>query len=74
MDCLLDDIRFGRESKITRMMERKQDEFKNEDNIETSSSPDIVRSMFDITFQQKKNESFGELHYIILIINLLFLY
>lgn len=53
VDCLLDDTRAGREGKLTRMMERKED-----DELAVLTSNETLRSMFDLTFQQKNDEMF----------------
>lgn len=51
VNCILDDTRKGREDKLNRMLERKQEE-----NTEDLYS---AKSMVDVTFQQKDNDTFG---------------
>lgn len=60
VNCLMDDMRQGRENKLHRLIERKQDE--QEETISLSTSIDSlapVKSMVDITFQLKQNDMFG---------------
>lgn len=58
VDCLLDDTRPNRKSKITRFMQRKAET--GIDNVSNASmeSPEKLRSMIDITFSQKQADTF----------------
>lgn len=58
VDCLLDDTRPNRKSKITRFMQRKTET--GVDNISNAStdSPEKLRSMIDITFSQQQADTF----------------
>lgn len=59
VNCILDDMRKGREGKLNRLIGRTEELYKA---IETSKAVDSagpVRSMIDITFQQKGNDMFG---------------
>lgn len=57
VNCLLDDMRKGRENKLNRLIERSQN---SDDSSVTSSVESIApRSMIDVTYQQKNNDMFG---------------
>lgn len=62
VNCLLDDMRPGREDKLNRLIERtagaSQVEVLIQDGNESVVAP---RSMLDVTFQQTKSDMFGEL-------------
>ncbi|KAF5306759.1 hypothetical protein FQA39_LY01517 [Lamprigera yunnana] len=59
VNCLMDDLRKDREGKLTRLMERKVE--LHSDKPSTSISSDTlepVKSMIDVTFQQKGTDMF----------------
>ncbi|CAH1965913.1 unnamed protein product [Acanthoscelides obtectus] len=68
LNCYLDDMRKGKEAKLNRMIQRSFDPSKAcvaDDASVMSTSSNLsytgpVRSMFDITYQQKRNEAAGE--------------
>lgn len=62
VDCLWDDTRHGRENKLNRLMERKQAFSRN--SVDSDSQ---FRSMVDITYQQKGDDSFGKVLHLYLI-------
>lgn len=61
VNCLMDDMRKGRENKLTRLIERKHDSFDVDVPAHSTSSESVgpIRSMVDITFQLKDNDMFG---------------
>lgn len=62
VDCLLDDIRPNRESKLTRFMQRKGESGvdANISNISVEHN-EKLRSMIDVTFTQKQSDIFSKL-------------
>ncbi|KAF2903862.1 hypothetical protein ILUMI_02321 [Ignelater luminosus] len=62
VNCLMDDMRKGREKKLTRLIERKHDSFDVDVPADSASSESVapVRSMIDITFQLKDNDMFAD--------------
>lgn len=60
VNCLLDDMRAGREDKLRRLIERKSDglavEVLSSDAKESIVAP---KSMLDVTYQQSKTDKFG---------------
>lgn len=59
VNCILDDMRKGREGKLNRLIGRSQEFYKSFDTSEVDVTGP-VRSMIDVTFQQKENDMFGE--------------
>lgn len=57
VNCIMDDMRTGREGKLTRLLERQPDAA---DAIATQSQSAPSRSMLDVTFQQKGSDMFGK--------------
>lgn len=61
VNCLLDDMRPGREDKLNRLVERKTGgsaiEILTSDATESVVAP---KSMVDVTFQQTKTDMFGD--------------
>lgn len=53
----MDDTRPGREGKITRFLERRQN---IQDGNQTNNED--TKSMIDVTFRQQQNDMFGELN------------
>ncbi|GLH16639.1 Vacuolar protein sorting-associated protein 13A-like Protein [Gryllus bimaculatus] len=59
VDCLLDDTRSGTKSKITRLMQRKTDAPQDVIQTETQEvAEESFKSMLDVTYQQKGEDSF----------------
>ncbi|VEN38118.1 unnamed protein product [Callosobruchus maculatus] len=61
LNCYLDDMRKGKEDKLNRLIQRSFDP--TSDSISGGSSMSVtapVKSMFDITYQQKRNELFAD--------------
>lgn len=58
VNCLLDDMRKGREDKLNRLIERSM----NDDSVSLHSDSGIPssRSMIDITYQQSGNDMFAD--------------
>lgn len=60
VNCILDDMRKGREDKLNRLIGRTQEFYRSIDTSLPVDSSAPVRSMIDVTFQQKENDMFGE--------------
>lgn len=61
VNCILDDMRKGRDGKLNRLVGRTQEFYKSIDPAgPTDSTSSAARSMIDVTFQQKENDMFGE--------------
>nr|CAI5824993.1 unnamed protein product [Callosobruchus analis] len=65
LNCYLDDMRKGKEDKLNRLIQRSFDPASEalRGSLSAGSSMSFagpVKSMFDITYQQKRNELFGE--------------
>ncbi|KAJ8953002.1 hypothetical protein NQ318_015363 [Aromia moschata] len=61
VDCLLDDMRKGREGKLTRLIERSAGETEASSSAHSSNETlQPARSMIDITFQQKQDDMFAD--------------
>lgn len=59
VDCTLDDTRPARGAKITRYLERRRDSFEDLKSTNVVADKcDKVRSMIDITFTKKNNDTF----------------
>lgn len=59
VNCILDDMRKGREDKLNRLIGRTQEFYKSIDASDSVDTTGPVRSMIDVTFQQKANDMFG---------------
>lgn len=60
-DVHLDDTRPGREGKITRFMERREQDLNSSNLNESVAQGEIpTRSMIDVTFRMKNTDIFGE--------------
>lgn len=61
VNCMLDDMRPGREDKLNRLVERKGG-VSAVDILSTDSKEAVVapKSMVDVTFQQTKTDMFGK--------------
>ncbi|KAK9871302.1 hypothetical protein WA026_011571 [Henosepilachna vigintioctopunctata] len=57
LNCTLDDMRPGRDQLIKRMIERRSDK----DDEDVMNNQNKVRSMLDITYQQKADEMFADI-------------
>lgn len=60
VNCILDDMRKGREDKLNRLIGRTQQLDTSVGKSESVDSKSPIRSMIDVTFQQKDNDMFGE--------------
>ncbi|KAH9640442.1 hypothetical protein HF086_018108 [Spodoptera exigua] len=59
VDCTLDDTRPGRETKMTRYLERRRShKADSTGNDSAMESPDKIRSMIDVTYTMKNNDTF----------------
>ncbi|XP_050562177.1 intermembrane lipid transfer protein Vps13 [Spodoptera frugiperda] len=58
VDCTLDDTRPGRGSKMTRYLERRRSHKADSGNDSAMETPDKIRSMIDVTYTMKNNDTF----------------
>jgi vacuolar protein sorting-associated protein 13A/C len=58
-DVHLDDTRPNREGKITRFMERREQE-SSTSLVDVAGPSGKMRSMIDVTFRMKENDMFGK--------------
>lgn len=54
LKCILDDIRPDRQNKLNRIIDKSPEKFENASD---------AKSMIDITYQQKNDDSFGKYHF-----------
>lgn len=52
-------MRKGREDKLNRLIGRTQEFYQSIDKVQSVEPKGPVRSMIDVTFQQKENDMFG---------------
>ncbi|KAG5886081.1 Vacuolar protein sorting-associated protein 13, partial [Gonioctena quinquepunctata] len=63
LNCLLEDMRKGREGKLNRLIERTTSEY----HLLDKTDPSTEKSMIDITLQQKSNDLFVDVRVLVLL-------